>query len=168
MVTVSKMTTAFAARMARCKPTKVPIGYSILDLEEDVMLLGEAFDRCPMPIGYNYEAVSVAIKNGESCDPAWLHFHSNFGLNRKYLTEEYQERLKLWIACYRGDDWWFEGMEYEIQDIDPNQKKCRYVCDYIYGNGFDRQSVVSGSFASFNTYGATEDDMDNPNFWINL
>jgi hypothetical protein len=168
MVTVSKMTADFAARMAKCKPTKVPVGYSIIDLEEDIMLLGAAFDNCPMPIGYNYEDVKTAIKNGDTCDSAWLDFHKKFGLNHKYLTKEFQERLKVWIACYRGDDWWSEGMEYEIQDIDPNHKKYRYVYDYIYGNGFDRQSVVSGSFVGSNTYGATEDDLDDPNFWINL
>lgn len=162
------MTAAFADRLAKFKPTKIPVGYSISELEQDVLLLSDAFKYNPMPSGYIFEVADSAIKNGEPIEPTWLAFHQKFWLNRRYLTTEFRDRLELWIACYKGEDWCSEDMEYEIDDIDPNHKRKDYVLSFRYGSGDSYSCLSYGGDDTTDTYGATEDDMDNPSFWINL
>jgi hypothetical protein len=125
---------------------KVPIGYNPVLAKQD---------KCPqswidyynsMPEGYDIELVRKTVKGQASCPESWLQYYKEMPRGYDIESAAKGEAPMSWFRCYLGEP-----------------------CDELEGS-YDilEYEIAENEHLNTDTYGVTEEDLDNPIFWINL
>jgi hypothetical protein len=128
------------------KVVKVPIGYDpiLASRSECPQISIDYRDR--MPEGYEIEIVRKAIKEQVECPRSWLQYYQEMPRGYNDNSAARGKCPESWIICYDGSP---------VEDLEGNYDLLEYEYEIPESLNTD-------------TYGVTEDELDDPNFWINL